>query len=202
MTSVLSSPSRRVVKAKQPPSLANTSTNVDGTAVSQLQKSSIVVTTTDDASEEENRRVTSSYPLASPSVERELEMERTEKWRQQRLDALLEKQKQERGDKVDELRRSTAATVIHPPNVTLSNSQVPPEFSVEPQFPEHKRSGDGGDDEPLVVKRRKASVDEGDDDGDATAKNNAARTKFLIMTAALAAAMAIGVAFFRRSARG
>jgi hypothetical protein len=134
--------------------------------------------------------------LASPSVERELEQERSEKWRKERLDAAVAKQKQQRGKDLLGRRQSGTVQVTAIETNGMEPAEVPPAFSVEPQYPEHKRSGDGVVSEPLG-KRRKASIDEGPEEDRADRATNV-----MFVTAVLTAAIAIGVAVFRRFGRG
>jgi hypothetical protein len=137
------------------------------------------------------------YPLASPSLEREFEMERSEKWRKERLDAAAAKHKLQRDKDLQGRRRQNGtvqATSVE--RTRTEKAEIPKAFSVEPQFPEHKRSGDVVS-EP-IGKRRKASIDEGPEDEDRTRR----ATNVMYVTAALAAAVAIGVAVFRRFGRG
>ena len=186
----IASPSRRLVKAKTPPPSA---------LVVEVRTS----TTPEDDSLEDSSGVIVGYPLASPSVEREMEQERSVKWRKERLDATVAKQKQQRGKDLMGRRQSGTVqmTAIEARGMMETPpAAIPPEFSVEPQYPEHKRSGDdlvslsGG---PLG-KRRKASIDE-----DKPEKDRSGRaTNVMFVTAALAAAVAIGVAVLRRFGRG
>ena len=180
----ISSPPRRVVKAKAPPPLDPTTTS---TATDSAD---------DDVMDNSSGHVT--YPLASPSVEREVEQERSEKWRKERHDAAAAKQKQHRDLSTQTRRQSaTAASENSASTTTPLPAKVPPEFSVDPKFPEHKRSGVVEPGEEPLGKRRKASIDEPEQDRAETSS-----TKMMIVSAALAAAVAVGFALFRRSGRG
>ena len=181
----LASPSRRVVKAKAPPP--------------SLDLPPKPVAEPDDDPQDEGH---AAYPGLSPSVARELEQERTEKWRKERYDATVAKQKQQR-DKDLQHRRQNSGSITptqssDTPSVPVD---IPASLSVEPQFPEHKRSGETASVGEPVVKRRKASV--GDDD--APNKNEVDRVTFakkiVVITAALAAVIAVGFAISRRSHR-
>lgn len=183
----MTSPHRRVVKAKQP----------------KAPPHSLNLPRPNDEKEEEDVEIMhASYTLRSPSVERELEQEKVNKWRMERLVGMTKKQRNERDKEVLERRQSNSTPTRDV--VGAESSNIPPEklkeFSVEPQFPEHKRSGDtisGISEGEPQGKRRKASVDEGYEDG----KTNGTISK-LVAVSALVAAVAIGVAIFRRATRG
>lgn len=177
----IASPPRRLVKAKAPPPPSL-----------EVAKSA----TPEDDNIEESSGVL-GYPLASPSVERELEQERSEKWRKERLDAAVAKQKQQRGKDLLGRRQSGTVQMTAIEANGMEPAEVPPAFSVEPQYPEHKRSGDDAVSEPLG-KRRKASIDGGPEKDRAAGR----ATNVMFVTAALAAAIAIGVAVLRRFGRG
>jgi len=178
----MTSPSRRVVKAKAPPPSLN------------LPKA-----VTEEDEEVDVAHV--SYTLGSPSVERELEQEKVDNWRKERLVGMAAKQKQERDKEVLERRQSnTMPTQPHVKSESNILPEVLQEFSVEPKYPEHKRSGDSiagiSDGEPQG-KRRKSSMDEVyEKEADAKPISK------LVVVSALVAAVAIGVAFFRRASRG
>jgi hypothetical protein len=125
-------------------------------------------------------------------------MERSEKWRKERLGAAAAKQKQQRDKDLQGRRQNgtVQTTAIESRPTQTQKAEIPKAFSVEPQYPEHKRSGDVVS-EPLG-KRRKASIDEGPDDEDPSGR----AINVMYATAALAAAVAIGVAVFRRYGRG
>ena len=182
-TKEMTSPSRRVVKAKAPPPSLD------------LPK---------PASEEEEdvEVIKITYALGSPSVERELEQEQVEKWRKERLVGMAAKQKQERDKEVLERRQSTSTPTRGMDNAgNAEATTIPPEilqeFSVEPKHPEHKRSGDTisgiSEGEPLG-KRRKQSMDEVHEK-----EENASTVSKMIVVSAIVAAVAVGVAIFRRS---
>lgn len=193
MPPIIASPSRRVVKAKAPPPVL---LSTPPPPVIEVLKSP-----EDDSLEESSGIVT----LASPSVEREREQERSEKWRKERLDATVAKQKQQRGK--DLLGRRQSGTVQMTAievnkNGMMEPAEVPPAFSVEPQYPEHKRrSGDDDDVSGPLGKRQKSSIDDNNEPEEDRAGIRRA-TNIMFVTAALAAAVAIGVAVHRRFGRG
>lgn len=193
MPPIIASPSRRVVKAKAPPPVLSTTPPPDIEVLKSPE---------DDSLEEESSGIVT---LASPSVERELEQERSEKWRKERLDATVAKQKQQRGK--DLLGRRQSGTVQMTAievnkNGMMEPVQVPPAFSVEPQYPEHKRrSGDDDDVSGPLGKRQKSSIDDNNEPEEDRAGIRRA-TNMMFVTAALAAAVAIGVAVHRRFGRG
>lgn len=182
----MTTPSRRVVKGKKPKA-----------PPSSLE---IPKPTSSPEAEEEVDVSHVSYALGSPSVERELEQEQVDKWRKERLVGMAAKQKMERDKEVLE-RRQSSSTPTKGMEHSTSESNIPQEvleeFSVEPKYPEHKRSGDtisGISDGEPQGKRRKASVDEGykkDTDSGSVSK--------IYVLSAVVAAVAIGVAIFRRS---
>jgi hypothetical protein len=177
------SPNRRVVKAKAPPPALNLPEPAP-------------------PEEQEVENVHATITLGSSSVEREMEQEKAAKWRTERLEGMAAKQKLERNKEIRERRRSGTPTAGD--IAGAESSTIPPEklknFSVEPQFPEHKRAGDTvsgvSEDEPKG-KRRKASIDEGYKD-----EKSSRGVSTMVVVSALVAAVAIGVAIFRRSARG
>jgi hypothetical protein len=181
----MTSPSRRVVKAKAPPPSLD------------LVEDEAVAEATEDA---EDAVAHVSYAVKSPSVERELEQEQVDKWRKERYVGMVEKKKAERQKEVMTRRQSSKSPT---PPATASGSipaQVLEEFSVEPKYPEHKRSGDtitGISEGEPQGKRRKASVD-GYPDED----NGGGSVSKMVVVSALVAAVAIGVALFRRRAAG
>lgn len=184
----MTSPHRRVIKPKQPKAPP---------APLDLPKPN----ETEQEEEKEEEIVHASYTLGSPSVEREVEQEKTDKWRMERLVGWATKQKKERDREVLERRQSNSTPTRD--IVGAESSNIPPEklkeFSVEPAFPDHKRSGDtlaGISEGEPQGKRRKASVDEGYE-GE---KSSGVST--MVVVSALVAAVAIGVAIFRRSTRG
>jgi hypothetical protein len=179
----MTSPNRRVVKPKQPPPPLDLPEPVP-------------------QQEEELEIVHASYAMGSPSVEREMEQEMVDKWRTERLEGMAAKQKLERDKEILERRHSNSTPTRDV--VGSESSTIPPEklkeFSVEPRFPEHKRSGDtisGISEGEPQGKRRKASVDEGHQD-----EERGGVVSKMVAVAALVAAVSIGVAIFRRSTRG
>lgn len=178
---IMTSPNRRVVKAKTPPS-----TNPPPDDNPEVE----------EAEEDSNANV--SYAYGIPSVEREVEQEKSDQWKMGRLVGMAAKQKSQRDKEVLERRQNSSTPDSTTVDVTYS---VPPkvleEFSVEPKYPDHKRSGDtvsGISEGEPQVKRRKASVDEGlDDDNDE--RNSISK---VVVVSALVAAVAIGVTWFRR----
>ena len=182
----MASPSRRVVKAKAPP------------------PPSLHLPKPAPEDDEEVDVAHVSYALGSPSVERELEQEKVNKWRKERLEGMAAKQKMERDKEVLERRQSNSTPTRGITGEMDIPQEVLQEFSVEPKYPEHKRSGDtlsGISDGEPQGKRRKSSMDE--EPKKVETDNIARATKMVVVTAALAAAVAIGVAIFRRaSGRG
>ena len=178
----MASPHRRKIKAKAPPPALD-----------------LPVPAPPEEQEVEIAHAT--FTLGSPSVEREMEQETADKWRAERLEGMAAKQKLERDKEILERRQSSSTPTRDV--VGAQSSTIPPEklkdFSVEPQFPEHKRTGDtisGISEGEPNGKRRKASVDEGYEEE----KVSGGVSKMMVVSA-LVAAVAIGVAIFRRSAR-
>mmetsp|Transcript_26227 Transcript_26227/g.36961 ORF Transcript_26227/g.36961 Transcript_26227/m.36961 type:complete len:210 (-) Transcript_26227:2363-2992(-) len=159
-TSVMKSPGRRVVKASPPPPI-KLEEDREPTAVAQ-----------DKEDNEPSPKKKVSVAIKDPAVMHEMEQELNERWREEHLHAVAGGQERRREKKIDEIRK-------HPPTpqnsvddfgdktaTTAIESQVLPEFSVQPQFPEHKRSVERTDttvgEEP-VEKRLKASDPDDDE---------------------------------------
>lgn len=120
------SPHRRVVKGTVPPPTI------------QLDET---LPEADPGVSEKERNMNPS--IKDPSVMHEEEQELTERWRKERLDTNAEKHDERRDQKIEERRKHSRSFEISNDqldNKSHSDVRVLPEFSVQPKFPEHKRS--------------------------------------------------------------
>jgi len=154
-TSVMKSPSRRVVKASPPPSI-------------KLEDREPTAVTQDQEDTEPDTKKMVPAAIKDPVVMHEMEQELNDRWREERLHAVAGNQDKRRDKKIDEIRKHPPTPQNSANDIGEIESRVLPEFSVQPQFPEHKRSVEKSDtvvDEEPVEKRMKAS-DPDDDEPD------------------------------------
>ena len=193
---------RRIVKAVKP------TPSPGGPEISPEEKDNL--RDEEDDNEDSKQRNRRSHlrdapipPHESPSIAREVELEKLKEQKQERLETMQTNQRLRREKRLDDRRKRNpqdGGGGDAKNSETSSQVQVNPfskflsVFSVEPKYPEHKRSYEvSEDDEPEPsVKKARASLENNDSTG---------RQSLLLTGAVTAAVLAIGVGIFLRASR-
>mmetsp|Transcript_3347 Transcript_3347/g.6995 ORF Transcript_3347/g.6995 Transcript_3347/m.6995 type:complete len:255 (+) Transcript_3347:137-901(+) len=214
MVSPKTSSSRRIIKAVKPD--ASTLTPVQLLETDNNNDNDI-----DDNVGNANKKHSLPLPIAeSPSVARELELEKMEQQKQGRLEEMKSSQRAKRDKRLDERRKKHGTqhqNFLSAGNgndeTTSSGVQANPfsrflsAFSVQPAHPEHKRPYPQGSSESFdgmepTVKKPRSEKDNGDNvDGLASSKFSWTGNNHLAMAGSVVAVVAVAVGFWLRAAK-
>lgn len=129
-----STSSRRVVKATAPPPLPDSATNT--------QSDSVVLVDYPDKNDDNDTSSPEKKDIGNlPSVQKEDQLEKTEQWRKERINANAAMRKENKEKDVMEHRRRSGSVENSGGGGEEANvpQPVPAILSVAPKFPEHKR---------------------------------------------------------------
>ncbi|CAB9498039.1 expressed unknown protein [Seminavis robusta] len=181
---------RRIVKAHAPKASEN---GKDGEVYSYPSPTGASNGTPNDNDHADDEDIPATTTKRNKSSNKDDDDQTTE-WRNERLKLTGKRGKALREKELQERRKNNTAN--ESANATANPfSRFLSVFSVEPQFPEHKRSLETDDDKEQLQpsgKRLKASTDDTDDDDDID-KTSSGGVSWMVAAAAVAA-VAVGVA--------